>query len=309
MLEVSYRCQIVDFYRGSLTGLNPDLESSDQSDSSILIIGDSFSADPSSYVSVLRKRLPNHRIINASVPGTSLRQHRLILRKRLRQFQPDLLIYQVYLGNDLFEWRHMSGKSGVSWIRRCYWWLSDRIWVTGFINSRLPHVRQALFNDLPTGIDPKLSETFSPGSYSQRSKLMFAAEPDYLENTILCQPPRDQDSKRYIQALNRLIGRSDEKFKVLVLFIPHCIQLGPPYLNRMERIGAKVKYPERLVQHEYPFIQEAKRQLTGPSIEIVNPLPVLRQSDQIGPVYYNNDPHLNSFGHDILGNMLMDFIH
>ena len=48
----------------------------------ILVCGDSFSASPVSYVSVLRDSLSSYAVINAGIPGTGIRQHAPVLPGR-----------------------------------------------------------------------------------------------------------------------------------------------------------------------------------------------------------------------------------
>ncbi len=71
LLEIAYRRQWIDFYAAELRGLNRpgDLSPQDKRPT-LLVLGDSFSAQPFSYVNVLRDSLPGTRIINAAVPGT-----------------------------------------------------------------------------------------------------------------------------------------------------------------------------------------------------------------------------------------------
>ncbi|MEL7223064.1 MAG: hypothetical protein AAGJ93_17200, partial [Bacteroidota bacterium] len=104
LLEVSYRWNIVDFYGANLRRLNTEELGTKSDLPSVLVIGDSFSADMSSYVGFLRDSLREHRIINAAVPGTGVRQHQRFFKQRIREFQPEMLIYQLYVGNDLLDY-------------------------------------------------------------------------------------------------------------------------------------------------------------------------------------------------------------
>ena len=79
LLELSYRFYLIDFYRGELKALNPpELLEPKKDPSNILILGDSFTADPKSYVSHLRRALPAQSVINSGVSGTCIRQAALM---------------------------------------------------------------------------------------------------------------------------------------------------------------------------------------------------------------------------------------
>ena len=305
LLELSYRFYIIDFYRGNLTGLNPIelLEKTDQS--TILIIGDSFTADPDSYVAHLRKKLSNHRVINAAIPGTCVKQHSLFFKKRIQEFKPDILIYQIYVGNDLLEFRHPLKSPNISWARKIYWWLSDRIIVLTYINAKLPVLRQAIYHDLPIKTDPKALETFSMEGYSARSKLQFRAEPNLLEHTISLQGERKQDMFKFTKTVNQILQQAPSDCEVYVLVMPHCIQINERYISRLQSIGATISRHSDNLIIEYPFIKYLKQHLDS-TIHLINPLEHLKKQELVAPVYYGNDPHLNSYGQKVVGDVIMD---
>ncbi|MDB4728528.1 hypothetical protein OAF63_07025 [Saprospiraceae bacterium] len=308
LLEVTYRNYWVDFYGGNLKGLNATTILNDNKKPTLLIIGDSFTADQNSYVRGLRNAFPNHRIINSAVPGTCARQHALMMRKRVKQFSPDLFIYQTYVGNDLLDWRHPLSSPNISFLRKCYWWLSDRLYVVGYINTKLPHLRQAIFNDIPMDIDPKVLQAFSPEKYSSRSKMLFQAEPNLVENSVLLKNGRQNDLEELAFSIQGMIGELSKECKVLILPIPHAMQLGDPYLKQFQQIGATVNAPTDLIVDEYPFIKYLQSNLITDRIFMVNPLLALREKNITEPVYYNNDPHLNPVGQEIISDVLVEYL-
>jgi len=91
ILEVSYRFYIFDFYGNTFKALNTDVSliNRDQKQT-ILILGDSFTADPNSYVKHIRDSFPEYNVINSGIPGTSITQANLMLEKRINQ-TPKLL--------------------------------------------------------------------------------------------------------------------------------------------------------------------------------------------------------------------------
>ncbi len=305
MLELCFRFYVIDFYRGHLVGLNPTelVEQPDQP--TILIIGDSFTADPDSYVRHLRENLVDYRIVNAAIPGTCITQHRLFAKSRIREFKPDILIYQVYLGNDLLEFRHPTKKGNISLARKIYWCLSDKIRVLGYINTQLPALRQAILHDLPTKTDSKALEVFSPEKYSARSKLQFRAEPDLLQNTILLQGDRKKDMILFTKEVNQVLQQSLGNCDVYVIVMPHCVQINDHYIVRLKSVGAKITQNEAVLANEYPFIEYLEAHLDA-RIQIINPLKKLKEQEHIAPVYYGNDPHLNPFGQAVVAKLCAD---
>jgi hypothetical protein len=253
----------------------------------------------------LREVLPNHQIINSSISGTCVREHALLFPSRIKKFPPDLFIYQMYVGNDLLEWRHPIQSPDISRLRKMYWWMADRISVLGYINAKMPQIRQKLYNDLPTTIDRKSLEGFSPEKYSSRSKMHFRAEPDLIDQSVLLNGSRKKDLVEVTKAIQGMIKQLPANCKVLILPIPHCAQIGEPYIERLQQIGAVIS-DQSIAQDNYPFFTYLEEQLTNKRVQVLNPLPQLRQQDSIQAVYYNNDPHLNPIGHQVIRKQIQE---
>ncbi len=143
LFEILYRYQVIDFYAVQLNALNSTEELESQK-KKILLIGDSFSARPLGYVADLRKNDTTSTIINSSIPGTGIRQHNLILKNRLQLVQPDEVIYQFYLGNDLTDIEHPINYSENSVIRNLYWFLADSFLGLQFLNNQLARIKSSL---------------------------------------------------------------------------------------------------------------------------------------------------------------------
>ena len=135
-LELAWRFQWIDTYRRELNVLNPTLEVQ-KSGKTILLMGDSFTAAQNSWAETLRKLRPNDKIINSAVPGTSVLHANVMLSGRLETFQPDLLIYQIYVGNDLFDLRYPLNWQELSFGRYFYWALANRFRGIGWLNYAL----------------------------------------------------------------------------------------------------------------------------------------------------------------------------
>ena len=305
LMELSYRWYIVDFYGGNLRLQNEEELVSNQP--SILVIGDSFSADQKSYVSRLREEMSSHRVVNASVPGTCVKQHTQFAKRRFRQFQPELFIYQVYVGNDLLEFRHPTTGPGLSWQRKLYWWMADRFLVLGYINAKLPHIRQYFFPAQQVDYDAKVAEVFSPEHYSARSKLLLKAEPELLENSVLLQRSRKDDMKEMVIEIEEMIDNLAPEVPVLVLVMPHCVQMGAPYIERMKLLGAEIDNASEIQQEAYPFYNYLESRLVDERTTVLNALTWLSEKNG-DSCFFANDPHLNPRGQQIVGDSLIKVV-
>ena len=106
VLEWLYRSQLVDTYRPELHTFNPPQVLASHAKPTFLVMGDSFTASRTSYAGILQDTLQEWRVINAAVSGTGVLQALYMAPKRFAQFHPSLFLYQVYVGNDLFDIRY-----------------------------------------------------------------------------------------------------------------------------------------------------------------------------------------------------------
>src|SRR5262249_55431605 len=103
VLEWVYRSQLVDMYRPELHTLNPPQVLASNAKTTLLVMGDSFTASRTSYAGILQDTLQEWRMINAAVSGTGVLQALYMAPNRFDQFHPSIFLYQVYVGNDLFD--------------------------------------------------------------------------------------------------------------------------------------------------------------------------------------------------------------
>lgn len=309
LLEVCYRFYVVDFYKGSLIGLNSEEDLLPIQDRpTILVFGDSFSADTGSYVRYLREAMPNYRIINSAVAGTTIRQHRLMAKRRIKRFAPEVLIYQIYVGNDLLEYRHPTSGKNISVMRKFYWWLSDRLLVVGYINAKLPQLKAVFVADPNPGSGAKLSSDFAAEKYNRRTQMQFRIEPDLLEHTVLLKGERGTDFRAYSEELAVLLELAPADCKIVIMVMPHCAQLGAPYLERMEALGAVFADPAAFLKVDYPFFHDLKTTLDKEDRHFFNVLEYLEDEEADRCFYYENDPHLNPAGQQRVGEALVHFL-
>lgn len=306
-LELCYRQYWVDFYGSNLRLLNPDL-GEDDSRERLLVIGDSFSADRESYVTLLRDSLPQTQVVNAAIPGTCLAQHQLFIDKRVIDHQPTTFIYQLYVGNDFLEYRHPTNSNALSWPRRVYWWLSDRLRVLGYINAKLPAIRQKIWHDLPTHYDTKPDTAFTVDRYSTRVQLHVKAEPTYLSDVLRGVGRRGEETRHYCSALVEQFQVIPENCRKILLVLPHNAQLGEPYTGRYVQLRADTLGVVWQPSHSSALAKALTTALVAEDVLVLDPLPYFYDHPLKSDLYYPNDPHLTPVGQQILGEWMLEQI-
>lgn len=303
ILEIFYRNQWIDMYKRELHALNPGNPPQNPS-KKLLVLGDSFSATPDGWVEKLRKSHPDYQITNSSVPGTTIFQANLMLSHRLAAYQPDLIIYQVYVGNDLFDLRYPINWSEIGFGRNLYWWLANKIPSLGWLNYALGQLkRQAALPDFQQGkVD---GGEFDPQKYSERERLYLTAEPNLIENQVLLRGGREKDMERYLELFQAFLATAKEAHcPVLVLVIPHCAQVKKRYAERMTMIGAKGMDEAGLNNTEYAFWRKLVA-LKADGVRFVNVLEPIRERENAGEaMYFLHDAHLNAAGQALVAHVV-----
>ncbi len=305
VLEICYRSYIFDFYKSNLELLNKE-ELADPADKKVLLaMGDSFTADQDSYVKYLRQALPNYKVINSGIPGTTVDQAALMAGRRIKELNPSIFIYQIYLGNDLFEFRHAQ-EGDVSLTRKVYWLLADRFLILQYINARLPMLRQSLLKDLPTQKNIKLLEQYSIETYSPRVKMQIRAENSFAENSIYLKGGREKDMQKYLVKLNALLNEVPDTCAKYIVVIPHCSLVNKKYQMQYEELGMKFSDQFENGPQAYPFLTELQENLKNEKVKILELSSILNATDSIQNVFYENDPHLNAFGQNRVGEYIKE---
>lgn len=303
-LEIIYRNYWFDFYKAELKGLNTK-QILNSSKSKVLVCGDSFSASPQSYVQMLRDSLPQYDIINAAVPGSGILQHSLYLKKRIQKFKPSIFVYQFYVGNDLFDLSHPVSSPRISTTRKLYWWISDRIWSVAYLNFRTAGIRYHYYNQEKNNLTSRSNEVFSAGTYTKREILNFKAEPLLIENTLYLNEGRKKDMQvfnRKLKYLSKLLGKECKKY---FLIIPHESMVSKEGFMKHQLIGAQFQQEVYSnLSMDFPLYVELDKICRELGFVMVDPLEAIRSSAT--PCYYENDPHFNSTGHQVVGNYLLN---
>ena len=138
VLNVFYVSGLIDFYKPELTAFNPEHDlSKDNSKDTILVMGDSFSVGNQAYPNILRNTYPRCRIINSAVSGTGIIETEIMAKRRIKRFKPKIFIYQIYVGNDMFNISYPVNWEKISLVRNIYWLIANRIRLVSYINYRL----------------------------------------------------------------------------------------------------------------------------------------------------------------------------
>ena len=197
-------------------------------------------------------------MINAAVSGTGVLQALYMAPQRFAQFHPSIFLYQVYVGNDLFDIRYPTNWRTISLGRNMYWFLANHFRVVGYLNYRLRQVKETLTSRqrhslslAGTAVAATSAAgdtgTFSVEHYDTRVKLYVRAEPSLLEDSILVQGNRQHDYAIFLEKLAQLLTYcKPEVCRAYILVMPHVCQVDAAYITYMSQLGARFTTPTAL---------------------------------------------------------------
>ena len=323
-VELIYRFQLVDTYLPELKSYNLKEDLADSGGrKTILIMGDSMTAGNQNYPAIMRDKLPGYRIINSGVSGTCILETALIAPKRFAEYKPSVFIYQVYVGNDLFEIRHPVNWKAIPFLRNVYWVLSNHLRSLVYLNYRLMQrfvgLHQALSGtrdsrsskEQGVGTGIAQSKTFSAEMYTSRTRINLQAEPYLLENQIMAEGNRKKDFEIFLNKLKVVLSLCKEgECQAYILIIPQCCQTNDYYLENMKLIGAKFNHPTEIHKGEYPFVTETKKALAYKSnVSVLNPIQSLRKGETEGKsMYFQDDEHLTEDGQAAIAEFIVSYV-
>jgi hypothetical protein len=312
LLEWVYRAQLVDTYQPELHTFNPEQMVAPAGKPTLMVMGDSFSAGRTSYAGIWQDTLQEWRVINAAVSGTGVLQALYMAPRRFARFHPAIFLYQVYVGNDLFDIRYALNWHSISPGRNIYWFLANHLRVVGYLNYRLRQVKETLTSSQPQALSLRAATAatsttdpptaFAVEHYNTRVKIYLRAEPSLLEDSILVQGSRRHDYAIFLEQLAQLLAHCQQEVcQAYILVIPHVCQVDEAYLTYMRQLGAHFTNPAAMRLPEYPFLVGLRARFTSwPQVHIVSPLSMLREVHRQQAVYYTNDEHLNPHGQQTL---------
>jgi hypothetical protein len=295
IFEMLYRYSVIDFYKSELQGLNTAEVLEQNKEKTLLVFGDSFTADKNTYLKKIADSLPNYNIINSAIPGTSVFHTKTFFKRRINQFKPDHILIQIYVGNDLIDYSHPVNWSTLSFIRNLYWSVSDKLIGLQYINLRMGQFKESSISH-----DPKTNDSFNVNTYNHREKLYYKGDSKCLYNTITCKENQEITLNMLINDLKEML--SDIDIKTTILIIPHGAQVSQKYQNNMKKIGAVFENNN----YNFSFYEKIKIQFPEGknNTKIITPLSYFKSSKKEN-LYYLNDPHLSKIGQDELSKFIL----
>jgi len=284
LLELTYRFQWVDFYASEWEYHNADIEV--EGKESLLVLGDSFSADPDGWVYMLRDSLSDHVVFNASIPGVGPETFAFMFKRRQSSANPQHVIVQMYVGNDQYDYEKPVNWSEYGFLRNLFWTCSNSFRSLNFLNYRLG---QSSVEDHTE--NAKLEESFDKRKYSARTKLYIQGDENYPANLIRID---DGDISGIVKYLQFMKENATEECRFSILLIPHCTQVSESYIVSYKALGSKID--TTVLGTSY-----WNQRLTTLGFEVIDPLDYFIQLEAEGQqLYFENDPHLNTKGNACL---------
>jgi hypothetical protein len=287
VLELSYRYQWIDFFKTEFKALNKDVK---PNRANVLVFGDSFTAYPNGYVAHFRKEHPELNVINCSLPGSGPYEMELMASRRISDYPPKGIIYQMYVGNDLTDIAPLVNWSELSFSRNCYWSVKPYFEIFGLFSRRL--------SGLQTDFDPKKlkqdTASFSTKWYSPRTKMMIRAESNYINHAIQAKGEMKEAMERAKESVAYLRELVPKKVPIYIVVIPHFSQVTKSYGSNYQQLSGH-KSSRKI---NYRFIREISK-VKG--VKVLNPMRYFRERESNGEqLYFSNDPHLNETGQKAL---------
>lgn len=313
--ETIYRFQIFDTYLPELRSFNDGVDLKSYSNkNTILVLGDSFSAGTTSYPETLRHSQTIFGVINSSIPGTGIIETAIVAPRRFAKFRPSILIYQIYVGNDLADISYPINWQEVSFARNIYWTLSQNFRSIRFLNYRLGQLyyssRGIPSEARPSRLDVEEGRPFSLEGFDHREKTLLKADPWLIEDQILVKGNRRRDYELFLRKLEKLLRLCAPGYcEAYLLVLPHPCQVDEQYLNRMKLLGARFTNQDEILSADYPFtsgLRNFQQEKGYNNAHLLNPIYALREKEGQGVgLYYQNNSHLNRAGQKVLSEYLI----
>lgn len=304
LLEIVYRNQFFDFYSVELNALNSQQELH-SSKKKILILGDSFGAQQESYIQLLKDSLPGFSVVNSSVPGTSAREMSYLAKSRIAQFNPDKIIIQLYVGNDLIDIKHPVNFQEISCLRNLYWFMADKFSSLAWVNYKLGALRTRLDSEQKFVV-PSNTDSFSVANYNGRVKLLIRADKKFISRSVLLSDENYRCAFRqltdYISAIETRFHQTHPQREIILVCIPHCSEVNQEYEVNYKKLGAVFDRSQQNGLVNFYSVLKSKFQ----DFTFVNVIDSLSQTERNGTaVYFKNDEHLNKKGQQIVGQQIL----
>ncbi len=269
----------------------------------IAALGDSFSVATAvsyedAYLTLLGRTWPGVEVLNFGVAGTGPKEYRLLLKREVWTYQPDLVLLPLFLGNDLLEPVQVPQLSRFNpnalyielFMQRTYRLLREQFRLVGTSNSQVQ--------------EQTTSKTVSP--ISERTYREILAR-----HVAICRTKPDRiDEQNWQDSLNQIKGIIDDckqkQIPLVVVLIPDELQVNHEYFRQAWKDRG---WPDQEYQVNYANERLAAF-LSANQVPFLDLLPV------IAPVgskaYAPRDTHWNAMGNrmaaDAIAQWLIDFL-
>lgn len=255
----------------------------------IMIVGDSFCVSASSFPYLLKKHLSqSYEVINISETGFGPDHYLMYVRLAPKHLRPKLCIVAINLGNDVLDVRGRIEESKV------------------ILGSSLSsyHIARRIYAHIKYRAIPR---RFKDNTAVNRLLSVAARRsPDLIMKNLNIEGDDTKTGWLNFEKLIKQMGEASKENNTPLLFvaIPPAAQVSSKYHQMYETIGFRVdKESEYLTK-----LQDKLLEITTPlGIPTLDLLPLFKMVDS-GNMYYENDPHLNAEGHEILTKCLLDYL-
>lgn len=315
ILEILYKSQLWDFYSAELKAFNtPSILQNTSKKPFLGVFGDSFSATNDPYVNTLRDSLTSFCIVNHAIPGTGILETNLIASQRMKQFPASVVIYQIYIGNDLVNIRKQPNWSTLPFLKNCYYGITNYLKLPEWLNYKLS--QKAFFYKFKRQtleLNPRYQdeEGFEPEAFSTYEKQLLRAEPTLIEETVLVEGNRKKDVQVLYQNLDTFVEKvSKTAQKIYILVYPHAMQVNDYYHHKYLKMGFSTPHKAAFMDENYPFVRHLTQHFANnKQVIVINPLKIIRKNDSPSHrTFFENDFHASSWGQQIVGAELAKII-
>ncbi|HZS41028.1 MAG TPA: hypothetical protein VFF06_29570 [Polyangia bacterium] len=271
----------------------------------VVTIGDSFSVGgvplPYHFTSVAERGVPGCAIYNAGVARIGPREYQYLLKKEALALDPDLIVVDLFLGNDIVDDYGCNPSPLRFWLDRenlLLYTVPRRLFAPppGAAQAPMPPLDDAAAR-WPWLIDPtQEAPTLAPDAF-------YEIEDRHARE--LCSAEAERYYGDFFQALDELIAAAG-KPRLAFMLIPDELQVEDEVWTRVARDTAPLALerdrPQRVVGEW----------LARRGLPVLDLLPVLRAaapfSDGKKHFYLLRDTHFNARGNRIAGEALAGFL-
>ncbi|MBK7866874.1 MAG: hypothetical protein IPJ75_07735 [Ignavibacteriales bacterium] len=311
LVEVFYINRIVNFHSGTFSDLNPASEmTAKQNLPVILVLGDEVSANPDSYVAMLRVKHPGYKIINGALPNTGIIEMENFGEKLIKEHNPDILIYQVNPANDLYDLRKGTDKSEASLLSGISNSITDNFKFLDYLSYKISNTANNLSGQSFDGLEPenipyaeKINiKALGPETYERQTGL--------IENSTLLKTMRQTDMETLMARMNNLFCKMKNGSKVFVLVTPHCSWIDKYYMDNMSLAGVELSEDFVKFSGTYPFVKVlSSYYFSNQKVKVVDPSMMLRHFDSPSKRLFKlRSNTLNRNGHEVMCSTISGFI-